>query len=128
MKPLAPFCVGLFLPVLLAAQAPQPYADRVTIRRTSFGVPHILAQDLAAMGYGLAWVQLEDYGTAVVVNFLRSRGELAEYFGRDSIESDFEFKRTHRQIQANYDKLHPDTRALFEGFAAATNDFVAQHP
>ncbi len=113
-------------PVALAQD--DSHAERVVIRRTAYGVPHILAQDLASLGYGLAWVQLEDYGTAVVVNFLRARGELAEYFGRDSLESDFEFKRTYRQMQQTYDQLHPDTRALFEGFAAATNDFVALHP
>ena len=111
-----------------AAQYAAPYKDRVEIRRTSFGVPHILAEDLGALGYGLAWVQLEDYGTAVVVNFLRARGELAEYFGRDSLESDFEFKRTYQQMQQTYDQLHQDTRELFEGFAAATNAFVARHP
>ena len=111
-----------------AAQDPSGYHDRVEIRRTSYGVPHILAQDLAALGYGLAWVQLEDYGTAVVVNFLRARGELAEHFGRDSLESDFEFKRTYQQMQLTYDRLHADTRALFEGFAAATNRFVELNP
>jgi len=110
------------------AQDRDTYQNRVEIRRTSYGVPHILAQDLAALGYGLAWVQLEDYGSAVVVNFIRARGELAEYFGRDSLESDFEFKRTYRQMQSTYDRLHADTRALFEGFAAATNRWVDLHP
>ena len=112
----------------VASQDPGSYRDRVQIRRTSYGVPHILAQDLSALGYGLAWVQLEDYGTAVVVNFLRARGELSQHFGRDSLESDFEFKRTYRQIQSTYDRLHADTRALFEGFAAATNQWVELHP
>jgi len=110
------------------AQGRDTYQNRVEIRRTSYGVPHILAQDLAALGYGLAWVQLEDYGAAVVVNFIRARGELAKYFGRDSLESDFEFKRTYRQMQSTYDQLHPDTRAMFEGFAAATNRWVELHP
>jgi acyl-homoserine-lactone acylase len=104
------------------------YPDRVEIRRTSYGVPHILAQDLGALGYGLAWVQLEDYGTKVVVNFIRSRGELARYFGRDSIESDYLFKWTHQQMQETYHRLHADTRELFEGFAAGVNRYVELHP
>jgi acyl-homoserine-lactone acylase len=61
--------------VVTAAPAPAqdsaPYSDRVEIRRTSYGVPHILAQDLGALGFGLAWVQLEDYGARG-----KGRGEL----------------------------------------------------
>ena len=34
-----------------ASQDPDSYRDRVQIRRTSYGVPHILAQDLGALGY-----------------------------------------------------------------------------
>jgi len=120
----------LTLAALSAAPAlsQSPYPDRVEIRRTSYGVPHILAQDLGALGYGLAWVQLEDYGAKVVVNFMRSRGELARYFGRDSIESDFRFKWTYEQMQETYHRLHPDTRELFEGFAAGVNRYVELHP
>ena len=127
--PAVPAVPAASAPASVARMRPDslPYSARVEIRRTSHGVPHILARDLGALGYGLAWVQLEDYGAAVVVNFLRARGELARHFGRDSLASDFEFKRTYRQIQATYDRLDGDTRALFGGFAAATNDFVARH-
>jgi acyl-homoserine-lactone acylase len=122
--------IALTLAALSAAPAlsQSPYPDRVEIRRTSYGVPHILAQDLGALGYGLAWVQLEDYGAKVVVNFMRSRGELARYFGRDSIESDFRFKWTYQQMQETYHLLHADTRELFEGFAAGVNRYVELHP
>ena len=111
-----------------AAQDAVPYPDRVEIRRTSYGVPHILAQDLGALGFGLAWVQLEDYGARVVVNLLRGRGELARHFGRDSIESDFWFKWTYQQMQETYHRLHADTRELLEGFAAGVNRYVELHP
>lgn len=118
------------LPASVArAQEPAtPYSERVEIRRTAYGVPHILAQDLAALGYGLAWVQLEDYGTRLVVNLLRGRGELATVFGRDSIESDFSFQQTHQHVVETYHLLHQDTRDLCEGFAAGTNRYVATHP
>ena len=49
--------------------ADRGYPDRVEIRRTSFGVPHILGEDLGAMAYGLAWVHMEgehDYPITVV--------------------------------------------------------------
>src|SRR5512145_2077297 len=77
----------------LAAQA--PHRDRVEIRRTSHGVPHILAQDFGALGYGLAWAQLEDHGQRIILNLVRARGELGTVFGRDSLESDFAFQESH---------------------------------
>lgn len=110
-----------------AGQAPTPYPDRVEIRRTAYGVPHILAQDLAALGYGMAWVQLEDFGFRVVTNLIRGRGELGRYFGRDSIASDFHFRQTHRFAVERFHLLHQDTRDLYAGWAAAVNRYVATH-
>ena len=110
-----------------AAQAPAPYADRVEIRRTAYGVPHILASDIAALGYGMAWVQLEDFGFRVVANLIRGRGELGRYFGRDSIASDFHFRQTHRFAVERFHLLHQDTRDLYAGWAAAVNRYVATH-
>ena len=103
------------------------YANRVEIRRTSYGVPHILAEDLAALGYGMAWVQLEDFGFRVVANLLRGRGELARHFGHDSIESDVHFRQTHRFAVERFHLLERDTRDLFTGWAAAVNRYVETH-
>jgi acyl-homoserine-lactone acylase len=49
-------------------------ASRVEIVRTEYGVPHILAEDFEAMGFGLAWVQSEDYGDVVARGMVRRRG------------------------------------------------------
>ena len=74
----------------LAAQTdPNDLSAKVEIIRTDHGVPHIRADDLKAFGYGLAWVQLEDYGIRMAQGILRTRGTMARVFGRDSIESDF---------------------------------------
>ena len=73
-------------------------------------------------------MQLEDYGTRLVVNLLRGRGELATVFGHDSIESDFSFQQTHQRVLETYQLLNQDTRDLCEGFAAGTNRYVAAHP
>jgi acyl-homoserine-lactone acylase len=105
----------------------RPYPQRVEIRRTTFGVPHILAEDLGALGYGLAWVELEDHGARVVLELVRARGELATIFGHDSIESDFERRQFHAHAVDTYPLLAQDTRDLLEGYAAGVNDYVAAH-
>jgi acyl-homoserine-lactone acylase len=114
----------LSLLVINTATAQAPYPDRVEIRRTAYGVPHILARDFGALGYGLAWAQLEDFGFRVVANLIRGRGELARYFGRDSIESDVHFRQTHRFAVERFHLLDRDTRDLLAGWAAAVNRYV----
>jgi acyl-homoserine-lactone acylase len=114
--------------LLAALQLPTPdYPSRVEIRRTAHGVPHILAEDMGAMGYGLAWAQLEDHGAMVVLNLVRGRGELSKIFGADSLESDFTHKETHALAVATYSRLSPELRRVQEGWAAAVNRWVALH-
>jgi acyl-homoserine-lactone acylase len=103
-------------------------ARRVEVRRTAFGVPHVRAADLQAAAYGLAYVQLEDHGPRVAIGLLRARGELARWFGRDSIESDFLAQRAYAIAVARYPELGPETRDVYEGFAAGVNRYVALHP
>jgi acyl-homoserine-lactone acylase len=110
-----------------AAQASAPYRDRVEIRRTAYGVPHVRARDIAALGYGMAWAQLEDFGFRVASNLIRGRGELGRYFGHDSIETDFHFRQTHRFAVERYNLLHQETRDLYAGWAAGVNRYVVTH-
>ena len=109
----------------LAAQA--PWRDRVEIRRTAHGVPHILAEDFGALGYGLAWAQLEDHGARIILNLVRARGELATIFGRDSLDSDFAYQESHRRAEDTFHLLDPDLRHLLAGWSAAANRWVETH-
>ncbi|MGH7637328.1 MAG: penicillin acylase family protein [Gemmatimonadaceae bacterium] len=124
-------CWSAALALLLAPGAVGAQADlwsRVEVRRTAFGVPHITAQDFEAAAYGLAWVQLEDYGPRVVLGLLQARGEMGKWFGRDSMESDFITRRDYRTAVARYATLNDETRAVYEGFAAGVNRFIERHP
>jgi len=116
----------------IRAQAPTaeagPIPDRVEIRRTAFGVPHILAEDLEAAFYGLAWAHLEDHGERVVLGLVRARGDLSRHLGREELESDFAWRRTWNHAVATYELLEPDTRAMFEGYAAGVNRYIELHP
>ncbi|HTL05395.1 MAG TPA: penicillin acylase family protein, partial [Gemmatimonadales bacterium] len=115
--------------LLLTQQAdPNDLSSRVEIIRTSYGVPHIRAQDLKAFGYGLAWIQLEDYGPQVALGILRGKGWMGRVYGRDSMESDFITRPMHARARAHYSELDQPTREVYEGFAAGLNRYVAQHP
>lgn len=115
--------------VPLAAQSdPNDLSARVEIIRTAYGVPHIRAQDLRAFGYGLAWVQLEDYGPMVALGILRGKGQMGRVFGRDSMESDFPARMLHDRARDRYPDLDQATRDVYEGFAAGINRYISLHP
>lgn len=119
------------LMVLMAQTARGQEADlasQVEIRRTTFGVPHIAAQNQRAGAYALAYVQLEDHGARVAWGLLRARGEMALWFGRDSIENDFAARRAYVVAVEKYAELSSDTRDIYEGFAAGVNRYIALHP
>lgn len=111
-----------------AVQAQEPLWNRVEVRRTAYGVPHIRAEDFEAAGYGLAWVQLEDYGPRVALGLLQARGEMGKWFGRDSMESDFITQRDYRTAVEKYATLDAETRDVYEGFAAGVNRYIDRHP
>ena len=112
----------------LDLRAPVDYAAQVEVRRTTHGVPHIKADNLAAAEYALAYVQSEDYGARVPLDLLRSRGEMGRWFGRDSAERDFAARIAYERAVATYPFLEQDTRDVYEGFAAGANRFVELHP
>ena len=65
----------------LFAQQLDNLADQVLIRRTEYGVPHIKADNLKAVAFGLAWCELEDYGERVIKPLISARGDLAKVEG-----------------------------------------------
>src|SRR3972149_2588049 len=86
-------------------------AARVEIIRTEYGIPHIYAQDLQAMGFGLAWVELEDYGPVTALNLVKARGEYGFYTGRDSIGGDFSARDDYAHAVTTWPLLRGETRA-----------------
>jgi acyl-homoserine-lactone acylase len=128
--PIALLFVALARHVVHAqAVGPAPQlASQVEIRRTTFGVPHIKAENLRAGAYALAYVQLEDHGARVAMGLLRARGEMARWSGPEGIENDFAARRDYETAIARYPDLSRDTREVYEGFAIGVNRYIALHP
>src|SRR3954452_25379785 len=89
---------------------------QVEVRRTTHGVPHIKAEDLIAAGYAEAYVQSEDYGPRVALSLLRARGDMARWFGRDSINEDFINRPAYARAVHSYALLDQPTRDVYDGF------------
>jgi acyl-homoserine-lactone acylase len=115
-----------------ASQGWEGLRDQVEITRTTRGIPHIRAENPAAAGFALGWVQMEDYGIRVVDLLLSARGETARHYGPGPNElrvvQDLRAKRTLRQAEAAFGTLPADLQGIYEGFALAVNRWLELHP
>lgn len=122
------------LPIVLAGATAQHNAETSiddalpTIRRTEYGVPHILAKDFRGIGIGLGYTQVEDYGDRVILGAVRAKGWMGRTFGRDSIAGDFAAQIDAMRVQETYPLLDVEAREVYEGFAEGINIFIRSHP
>jgi acyl-homoserine-lactone acylase len=100
---------------------------QVTIRRDTFGIPHITGQTEAAASFGLGYAQAEDHILEIARQYLRARGRGHEIGG--SIEADFRIHqfRNPEVSAAAYAKLPPLYRMLIDSYIAGVNHYVSQH-
>ena len=101
--------------------------EDIVIRRTAFGVPHILANNLFGAAKGLAYAQMEDHGEAVVIPVIRAQGRLGLIEGMNAIDSDVFFSQSYEAARYQYDALSENTKAMLEGFASGINTYLFKH-
>ena len=102
-------------------------ARRVTIHRTDYGVPHIFADDLKSMGFGLGYVQSEDYSVSIAMAMMGSRGTLARHLGPEELDADFAARPVHARAVATFHRLDPNTQDVYRGFAEGVNHYIRLH-
>lgn len=109
-------------------------SDQVVIRRTAYGVPHIMADNMLAAGYALGYLQVEDYGKRVVYGLVRGRGEWSRHHSlsgkrrNTSIDNDASSIIRHERAEETFSLLNDDTRDMLDGFAAGVNRYITRHP
>ncbi len=106
---------------------PPPLARAVEIRRTSYGVPHILAENLEAAAFGLAWVMMEDYREDVPAQILSNNGRWAKTAGRAAISGDYSGRMAHDYAVEVFPRFPSDVQDILKGFAAGVNYFIEVH-
>jgi acyl-homoserine-lactone acylase len=115
------------------AKDAETLSKQVTIKRTRYGVPHIIADNIEAAGFGLGYVQMQDYTEKVVKGLLRARGEWAKYHDiasdefRNAIDADAAHRLRYERAVKTWPRLSEDTRAMEAGFAEGVNCYVRWH-
>ncbi len=123
---------ALFLSVIayhgIAAQSPRFDAE---IRWTSFGIPHVKANDWGSLGYGFAYATARDAVCTMARDVVMVNGELSRHFGaaNGNQESDI-FHRAVLDSAAvhNFTRGQSDKSNQFaEGYVAGYNRYLRDH-
>lgn len=97
------------------------------LNRDSFGVPHIREASLEAAFRSAGYAVAEDRLWQMENSRRVARGRMAAVFGKAYVASDKEVLTTgytDAELQWQFDKLSPESKAMFESYAAGVNDAI----
>jgi acyl-homoserine-lactone acylase len=137
---------GFLLGLLPVPGAAAPGGLSATIRRTSFGIPHITASDFAGVGYGYGYAFASDNICVIADQYVTVDGQRSRYFGpsgswvfegngfsANNLNSDFFFQqiiddRRIEKLLALAPPLGPrqEIKDGVRGYAAGYNRYLAE--
>lgn len=105
-------------------------AERVTIIRDNWGVPHVYGKSDADAVFGLIYAQAEDDFNRVETNYINSMGRLAEVEGEKELYRDLRMKLFIDPVdmKAMYASSPAWLKALMDSWADGLNYYLATHP
>lgn len=130
--------------ISLVGQPVGPHGYLAEIRRTEYGLPHILAGDFGSLGYGYGFAFAQDDFCVLAQRVLAIHGERSKYFGAtansgdpavnaDNLASDTYFTALRQsglvqKLVAEPAPLGPTTqvRQLVDGYVAGYNAYLAR--
>nr|WP_284150426.1 acylase [Pseudomonas fluorescens] len=125
--------LGASLAASAREQVTQASAD---IRRTTFGVPHIRANDERGLGYGIGYAYAQDNLCLLANEVVTVSGERAKYFGpeqatleeRNNLVSDvfFTWLNTPQAVSAFWNAQTPQIQQRIEGYVAGYNRYLKE--
>ena len=132
MRPTLASVAGLLLfasPSALATGERRGGQGEVTIVRDERGVPHVHADGLRALFYGVGYAQGQDRLWQAETLRRAATGTLAEWFGPGSVDSDIQ-ARLMLGPQARraglFDSASRDARTVLQAFADGMNAWIAE--
>lgn len=105
-----------------------PISKQITIKRDSFGTPHVYANDTFGLFYGYGYAVATDRLFQMEMSKRTGQGTVAEVLGPDYLQYDI---ATHSRfdpenIRQQIARLSPEDRAIFEGYAAGFNKRIKE--
>ena len=101
----------------------------VQIRWTSYGIPHIKADDYGSLGYGSGYALAKDHACILMDQIVRIRGERARYHGSDHIDSDVGWKSLDviKKAEEGFPTLSLDIQKNIIGYVSGFNRYIQEN-
>jgi len=128
------FVAGALLPIsapglATAEQEPQtqPPAYQAEIRRTEYGIPHVMAEDWSSLGFGYGYAYAQDNFCVAMRAIVFATSRSAEFFGEEEgdVVADFVLRHTFGSKEEfardHLPEIDSDAYQLTAGFAAGMN-------
>lgn len=108
----------------------QSEAQRVTIIRDNWGVPHIYGKTDADAVFGLMYAQCEENFRKVEENNLEMMGRLSEIYGEEQLYNDLQMKLIYDTAAAiaDYKRSPLWLKKLLDAAADGVNFYLYKHP
>jgi acyl-homoserine-lactone acylase len=105
-------------------------AQRVTIMRDKWGIPHVFGKTDADAVFGMIYAQAEDDFNRVEVNYINAMGRLAEVEGEKEIWRDLRMKMYIRpaDMKAKFAASPDWLKKLMVSWADGLNFYLHTHP
>ena len=120
----------LLIPTMASAQEGEAPTPGTEILWDTWGVPHIFAQDSESLFYAFGWAQMHNHADLILQLYGRVRGEAAQYWGADQLESDVTMHTVGvPEIgQAQYEAQNEEFKGYLDAFAAGMNAYAEANP
>lgn len=123
-------CGIVLLPSMAIAQSKPTYSAE--IRRTSHGIPHIIARDIGSLGFGEGYAFAQDHLCSLADQVVKARGERARYFGPGEnnrhLYNDIAMRAlgVYEQAQSMYRDLPKEQREVLDGYVTGYNQYLRE--
>ncbi len=105
---------------------------QVEVVRTTYGIPHITANDYGSLGYGEGYVAAQDHVCNIADAIITSKGEQARYFGPGEKDANVIGDIVHRALGFPeksvqlFDTLPAKVQDWLQGYAAGFNRYLKE--
>ncbi len=108
----------------------QEQAERVTITRDEWGIPHIHGRSDADAVFGLIYAQAEDDFNRIEMNYLKALGRTAEADGEAQLYQDLRMRLVVDEdtLRSQYATSPDWLRSLMDAWADGLNHYLVTHP
>jgi acyl-homoserine-lactone acylase len=98
------------------------------VRWTSYGIPHVIADDFGSVGYGSGYALARDHLYTLADRIVMVRSERSKYFGGEYLDEDLALKalRMVRYAEEGFRGLPEDIKTAIIGYAAGYNRYIEE--